>query len=215
MNVAAIVPAYREESTIGEVVRVLLRSGVFRRVIVVDDGSGDGTAREAVQAGAEVLRLPRNGGKGQAMRAGLSAVPEADVVAFFDADLLGLRPEHVRRMAAIAALGYDMVCGVRDYGILNPFHAVVPLITGQRFVRRKVLDAMPPDCWQGYAVETALNHAASATKARTVLTVLPGVWSRQKSSKVGLVAGLVGEAKMLATIGQVQARLDCDGTCKP
>jgi glycosyltransferase involved in cell wall biosynthesis len=213
MKPVAVVPAFCEEATIGDVVRVLRDAGVFERVIVVDDGSTDATAHRAREAGAEVLTLRPNGGKGQAMLAGAQAT-SAPVVAFFDADLLGLRPEHVRRMAAISALGYDMVCGVRDYGVLNSALAVVPLITGQRFVSRKVLDAVPADCWDGYAIETALNHAANRVRARTVLTVLPGLWSRQKSSKVGLVGGAVGEVKMLSTIRDVQARLDCDGRCK-
>lgn len=215
MNVVSVVPAHQEEKTVGLVIDALRDSRVFQRIILVDDGSTDGTAEKARLAGAEVIQMPKNAGKGQAMRAGVSAAPEADVVAFFDADLIGLKPEHVQRMASFSRAGYDMVCGVRDYGIFNAFHAVAPLITGQRFVSRKVLNAVPADCWKGYAIETAMNHAATAVGARTVLLVLPRVWSRQKASKVGFVAGYVNELKMLATIGNVQSRLDCDGTCEP
>jgi glycosyltransferase involved in cell wall biosynthesis len=70
-RVAVVVPAYDERGKIGAVVRKVPRDQA-RWVIVVDDGSGDGTADEAREAGAdEVLRLPRNRGVGAAIRAGL------------------------------------------------------------------------------------------------------------------------------------------------
>lgn len=76
---------------------------------VVDDGSEDGTA-EAVRRWAErdsrvrLLRLPVNGGKAAAMTAGAEVSP-SDLVVFLDADLLGLRPEHVRALAGPVAAG--------------------------------------------------------------------------------------------------------------
>ncbi|MCU0786257.1 MAG: glycosyltransferase family 2 protein [Verrucomicrobia bacterium] len=65
---AAVIPCYNEAARIGEVV-----AGVRRHlltVIVVDDGSLDSTADTAMEAGAEVVRLPQNTGKGAALRAG-------------------------------------------------------------------------------------------------------------------------------------------------
>ena len=87
----ALVPAYRAEATVGAVVRGTLRH--VPRVLVVDDGSPDRTSEAAREAGAEVLRLDVNGGKGTALRAGLDrilALGGADSapthVAFLDAD---------------------------------------------------------------------------------------------------------------------------------
>jgi glycosyltransferase involved in cell wall biosynthesis len=82
----ALVPAFQAEATVGDVVRGLLRSAP--RVVVVDDGSTDRTAEEARRAGAEVLRLEANGGKGAALRAGLERIlaGEETHVAFVDAD---------------------------------------------------------------------------------------------------------------------------------
>ena len=65
---AAVIPCHNEAASIGEIV-----TGVRRHlptVIVVDDGSEDGTADAANQSGAEIIRLPRNTGKGAALRAG-------------------------------------------------------------------------------------------------------------------------------------------------
>lgn len=82
----ALVPAYGAEETVGAVVRGLRRH--VSRVLVVDDGSADRTGEAAKEAGAEVLRLERNGGKGTALRAGLARIlgSGATHVAFVDAD---------------------------------------------------------------------------------------------------------------------------------
>jgi len=65
----AVIPAYNEELTIGSV--IILTKPFVDHVIVVDDGSSDRTASIAMQAGAEVLRMDRNGGKAKAVQVGL------------------------------------------------------------------------------------------------------------------------------------------------
>jgi len=65
---AAVIPCHNEAASIGEVVAGVRRH--LSTVIVVDDGSEDRTAAAALQAGAAVIRLPRNCGKGAALRAG-------------------------------------------------------------------------------------------------------------------------------------------------
>ncbi len=108
----ALVPAYQAEATVGEVVRGLAAS--VRRVLVVDDGSTDSTASEAERAGAEVLRLAENGGKGTAIRAGLNRALDggATHVAFVDAD--GQHdPADLPALLAAAESGEDFVIGSR------------------------------------------------------------------------------------------------------
>jgi GT2 family glycosyltransferase len=63
-----VVPAYNEQSSVGDVVRRARATGLD--VVVVDDGSSDATAEVATQAGAAVLRLPTNLGVGAALRTG-------------------------------------------------------------------------------------------------------------------------------------------------
>jgi len=65
-SVCGIIPAYNAEETVASVVRGALRH--LPSVIVADDGSLDGTARVASDAGAEVIRIPENRGKGNALR---------------------------------------------------------------------------------------------------------------------------------------------------
>lgn len=68
--ITAIIPAYNEEKTIGQVVNDVKR--YVQNVVVVDDGSSDGTHVAALDAGATVLRHPRNLGYGSALATGFS-----------------------------------------------------------------------------------------------------------------------------------------------
>jgi hypothetical protein len=70
-SVSILIPAYNEAAAIGAVVE---GAGRHARVVVVDDGSDDGTAEEAARAGAEVVRHPRRRGKSAALRTGIAAV---------------------------------------------------------------------------------------------------------------------------------------------
>ena len=72
LRVCAVIPAYDEAGSIGEVVTGARRH--VSRLVVVDDGSKDGTGQTAAAAGAVVLRHDRNRGKGAALRTGLAWV---------------------------------------------------------------------------------------------------------------------------------------------
>ncbi len=85
-TVVAVVPARDESARIAATVYTLLQSGRVEEVIVVDDGSTDTTAERAREAGARVLRLPRNRGKGAAVAAGVE-LASAPVLLLCDADL--------------------------------------------------------------------------------------------------------------------------------
>lgn len=109
---AALVPAYRCAATVGDVVRGLLPH--VSEVLVVDDGSGDGTADAARAAGAPVLVRRANGGKGSALRDGLAELlrGSATHVAFVDAD--GQHdPADLPALLAAARAGADFVVGTR------------------------------------------------------------------------------------------------------
>lgn len=197
----AIVPAYNEEGTIAAVVTTLRAARSVNRVLVVDDGSKDRTWNVATNAGAEVLSISPNRGKGNAMLTGLRAT-SSQLVGFFDADLVGLRPEHVERLASVSQRGYEMTCGLRDYGFFgNPVQLMGPLITGERICSREMLNQVPLSCWSGYAIETAMNTTARRTGARVACVLLPGLGIRNKVSKGGgFWKGMRGHVTMLAEI---------------
>src|SRR3546814_17365808 len=72
-RVLLIVPALNEEQNVGLTVREILSADAAYDVVVVDDGSVDGTAAVARDAGARVLALPFNLGVGGAMRTGFTS----------------------------------------------------------------------------------------------------------------------------------------------
>ena len=85
--VSVVMPAYNEAATIEVVLRRVLDLDLHTEVIVVDDGSSDGTA-DAVRSidGVQVIRHERNRGKGAAVRSGIAA-STGDIVVIQDADL--------------------------------------------------------------------------------------------------------------------------------
>lgn len=118
LRLTVVVPAFREEDRIATTVRRIgqeLAPTVARadlEVVVVDDGSGDGTARAAEAAGADqVVVLPANRGKGAAVRAGMLAA-RGRTVAFTDADL-SYPPAQVADLLAQVEDGWDVVVGSR------------------------------------------------------------------------------------------------------
>jgi glycosyltransferase involved in cell wall biosynthesis len=115
MKVAALIPAFNEAETIAEVV-----AGVRPHVdlvIVVDDGSGDGTSDLARRAGAEVLSHPQNRGKGHAVRTGLAEILRRDYshVLMLDGDMQHRPDEAPRLLDAARATGAELVVGERQF----------------------------------------------------------------------------------------------------
>lgn len=87
MNPAVLIPCYNEAVKIGEVVKTVL--SYVKDVVVVDDGSTDGTGALAREAGAAVIRHDGNKGKGEALRTGFGYIKENkdwDCVIIMDGD---------------------------------------------------------------------------------------------------------------------------------
>ncbi len=201
-RIAAVVPARNEAKTVGDVVRTLAASGAFAEIIVVSDGSTDGTAAEARAAGATLVHefaTPR--GKGGALGHGVMHT-DAPVVCFFDADLVGLTAEHVRLVLGPVVEGKRyMNVGLRDRGpLLTAVAKRLPLVGGERALRREIFDAIPGRYLAGYGVEVTLNWTCRVNGLPYGWTVLPGLGIVTKLRKVGIVAGLAGYATMWAQV---------------
>jgi glycosyltransferase involved in cell wall biosynthesis len=199
--VAAIIPAWNEASTVGAVVYAALDARLVDEVIVVDNASSDGTGAVAARHGARVVHEPI-AGKGQALRAGVAAT-DAEVLVFLDADLIGLRPGHVDDLVAAVLRGEaDMACGLFDRGpVANPiFLEGLPVLTGQRALRRSLFATLQPADVRGYRVEAALNSLVARDDLTRVDQVLPGLWHRTKEEKLANpVVGLATKLAMLLT----------------
>ena len=112
-EISLAIPAYNEAEIIGQVVTALLGSAPWREVLVIDDGSTDGTADVAEAAGARVVRHPYNKGNGAAVKTAIRHAA-GDYMLIVDGDGQH-RPADALRVAAL--LGeFDLVVGARTAG---------------------------------------------------------------------------------------------------
>lgn len=202
MRIAAVIPAYNEEETIADVVATLKRVEGIDEVIVVSDGSTDATETVARSAGARVISHQENSGKAAAMKTGFKAT-SAEVLLFMDADLLGLSDAHVRSLVLPVLRGEaDMTVGIFDEGRFTTDLAqlVAPYLSGQRAVRREILEEMfqaEPDAdVSRFGIEVALTRHVKTRFYRVAEVPLEEMSHRMKEEKLGLVKGMAARLKM-------------------
>jgi glycosyltransferase involved in cell wall biosynthesis len=107
-HTSVIVPAFNEEHAVGAIVAGLRGAAEWLEILVVDDGSSDGTADQAALAGARVVRHPYNKGNGAAVKTGIRRCA-GDYVLIVDGD-----GQHRAADAATLVAGletYDLVVG--------------------------------------------------------------------------------------------------------
>ena len=181
-EVAVVIPARNEADRIQDTVTAALGLPAAAVVIVVDDGSRDGTAAAARSAGAVVTRHARNRGKGAAMETGAEAVALLDQrerrdrprhLLFLDADLGGTAVAAGPLIEPVLAgatdmtiavftttvklAGHGLVVGLSGTGIRRAtgWRPAQPL-NGQRCLTRAAFEAARPLA-RGWGVETAMS----------------------------------------------------------
>lgn len=117
-RIVAVVPAFDEEEAIGTVVREIRAFDPAIDVVVVDDGSADGTAETARAAGAVVVRLPFNLGIGAAVQTGFRYALEQgyDVAVRLDGDGQHDPAEIPKLLGPLERDEADVVTGSRFHG---------------------------------------------------------------------------------------------------
>lgn len=198
LKTAAIIPAYNEEYTISNVLSVLVQAQIVHEIIVVNDGSQDNTSRVARKFPIKVIDLPENLGKGGAMKVG-AINTDADVLLFLDADLLGLTQEHLVEMLDPVLFGLaDMSVGIFGEGRLATDLAqkIAPFLSGQRAMRRFIIDAVPELESTRYGVEVALSRYAEKEDLRVVKVNLKNLAQVMKEEKIGFAKGVVARMRM-------------------
>lgn len=113
MRVAVVIPAYQAAATIGAVLADVLPSDA--QIILVDDGSTDGTRDQGLGTRAVIVTHPRNRGKGAALRSGIAraCAEGAEAIVTIDADGQHPAREIPRLLQPIADGAADLVLGAR------------------------------------------------------------------------------------------------------
>lgn len=200
MRVAALIPALDEAETIADVVRGIGHH--VHEIVVVDDGSRDGTGALAAEAGAEVVTHERPGGKGTAIRSGLTHLLRRDTLTHIlclDADLQHRPDEAPRLLAAAASTSADLVIGVRQFEraampasryhanrigsrALSSFvgTAICDTQCGYRLFRRDILDGLRLRA-RGYEIETEMLVKVRRRGGRIVEVPVSAVYGQRRS----------------------------------
>jgi glycosyltransferase involved in cell wall biosynthesis len=187
--VIAIVAARDEAGLVQATVSAIRTIADVDEVVVVDDGSTDGTGEEARRSGARVLVSPRNLGKGGALEGALERIEPADVYLFLDADLGETAKEAGPLLEEVLSGRADLAVGVlprepRHGGFrlvkrlagaliraLSGFRSAEPL-SGQRAATRAVVEAVRPLAG-GFGMEPAMTIDAARMGFRVREVELP------------------------------------------
>jgi hypothetical protein len=207
-SVSIIIPAYNEEKRLPATlqrIRLYLcgSSWEFAEIVVVDDGSRDATVDAASRRGARVIELRENQGKGGAIAAGLAAT-NAEVILLLDGDLVGLSTRHVEDLLRPVLSGAADVCiGQIKRDLMQ---TLFPNFSGQRALRRTVLESMANLEDTGFGIEAALSRHAKHAGVRTRTVPLDHLTHIPKLEKHGLLPGYVGKLKATWQIAKWSGR---------
>jgi glycosyltransferase involved in cell wall biosynthesis len=140
-TVAAVIPAYHEEKHVADVARRTLQQ--LDHVLVIDDGSADGTATTARSAGAQVIVHPQNLGKGESIKTGLRHWLDRNIsyVLVLDADGQHLPEEIARFLEAASTTRAELLVGTRMSDVRE-----MPLV--RRLVNRYMSNKISRLCGQ-------------------------------------------------------------------
>jgi glycosyltransferase involved in cell wall biosynthesis len=197
MRVAALIPAYQAARHLAGVLERLAALERRPEVLVVDDGSTDGTGDVARAAGVRLLTFPENRGKGNALLAGFQALAEFDAVVTLDAD--GQHPpECLPDFVAAAERGADLVLGVRERSAEMPLlrrlangvasgwatwlagQPVGDSQCGYRLYGRRLLERTPITPGR-YEVESEVVVRAARLGFRLAQVAIPTVYGTEES----------------------------------
>lgn len=198
---ACIIPFHNEEARILEVLRVVAEVRNLDQILCVDDGSDDDSATRIERhfPGVQIVRLPRSGGKAQAIEAGLGRARSSHVL-LLDADLHGLDVREIERAIdkAVSHPAIDMIILRRvRAGLHSKLVRGDVLFSGERILKtqdlRRILHARP----EKYQLEIAINKFM-IDHDKVVYWMPSSAKNTYKVEKVGLWAGLKQEAQMIS-----------------
>jgi glycosyltransferase involved in cell wall biosynthesis len=206
--ISVIIPAYNEAKNIGHILEVLKEIKWIDEIIVVDDCSADKTLRVVEKMNLPNLTVTKNGknlGKGGALVTGIKKA-KYDLLLFLDADLIGLKEEHLLQILApvIFTQEADLVLGVftikhmRKHAATKIFNRAWPSITGQRAIWKKDLPPLNKMENSRYGVDYLMTK--HVPKNRRLVVKLEGLSQKIKEEKGDLAEAIRLRIKMYQQI---------------
>jgi hypothetical protein len=194
VGITAIIAAYNEEKTIGDVLRALTANPLINEVIVVSDGSTDDTVLISRGFDVRTIALRENRGKGFAMRVGVDYASH-DILFFVDGDMCNVTDQTIESLLLpVLRDECEMNIGVRHRGpVLDFFHLKMqcgPVLSGIRVMKREVFERVPAQYQERFKIEAALNCFCSRSGYRQQHTIIYDLRHVTKESKRGLGEGL-------------------------
>jgi hypothetical protein len=210
-GITCLIAAYNEAARIGPVLAAAAGHPLLARVIVIDDGSRDGTAEVAERVpGVTVLRQVPNRGKTWALSVGIEAATTPHLL-LLDADLVGLSPAHLTALIAPVQSGHADVSVSLRGNAPRPWRWLgLDYISGERVLPRDMLAGRTAElrALPKFGFEVALNRTILERRARLSVVPWPEVSSPLKAAKHGVWAGLRGDAAMMTDIFRTVSPLD-------
>ena len=212
-TVGIVIPAFNEARNLFHILDVVCRVRELKQIVVVDDGSTDGTLNianhyVALDPRVVALNIPKNQGKASALLSGVRVL-RSDFVLFIDADLLGLCPHHILQLYRPLEAGLcEMSIALFRRGriLTTAAHRLTPFLTGQRgLLRDEAEHALIPLAETRYGVETGLTIHARERGWRIQRTYWYGVTHIMKEEKKKRFIGLHNRWQMYQQIISVIA----------
>ncbi len=209
-SIAAIIAAYNEEKTIGHVVETLKEIDIIDRIIIISDGSTDKTVKIAENyEDVIVVDIKDNVGKGAAVMKGLDLCQSIDIVLLLDADLVGLKKEHIYSLIdPIAKDGVDMTIGLFKGGRMSTDIAqrITPFLSGQRAIKKDLLGSIPNKDINQYGLEAAITNYVKKHNIEYETVKLSELTHRTKEEKMGVLKGFIERIKMYVDVFKAMKR---------
>lgn len=203
-KLSVVIAAFNEGPRIDKVLKAVCNHPLVSEVIVVNDGSVDDTVKVARRFKTKIINNKHNLGKTLSVKKGAEEA-ENEIILLLDADLIGLKPKHIKYLAEPVLLGkYDFTLSLRDNSFRTFKIMGIDFVSGERCLRKK--DLLSKEIFSkpriGFSLEVLMNKSFLKKRLRFQSVYLEGLKITHKSEKLGFWQGVWGEIKMVYQISR-------------
>ena len=201
-KVSCIIPAYNEERTIGNVLKVMEHHPLVYETIVIDDGSSDNTKNIVKKyKNVKLLVNKKNRGKTHSLLRGINYAKK-DIVMLIDSDLVGLSKKDITNLISPIIKNYaDVSINIRanSYKIFKWMG--IDFVSGERVFSKKILgDINQFRKLSNFGFESYLNKEIIRKQFKIKIVPFPNVSHIRKTEKRGFISGTIKDYSMALEI---------------